>query len=793
MSLELAPLLQLIEEMPAYRELKDGLSRSGDNLTLTVLEAAKPYLLAALYHYLGRPLLVVTARPEAAKDLYEQLLTWGGPGPVLFPEPDSLPYQHITSDVSAELARLKVLSALACPEGDEKAPPVISSVLALMQKTARYGDFSGTCHTIAAGQEIEPLGLLRRWEAMGYRWENLVEVPGTISRRGGIVDIYPASRDRPVRLEFYGDTVESIRFFNPLTQRSQAALSSVSVTPATELLKPRQSRREELAAILAGIDLANCNPEAGEQFQEDFSRLIEGERLSDLSFYAPLFNQDSILSYLAPETLIILDEPRSLATTAEDLEAKASELRSERLDRGELPANFPAPYLTWDELTAKMAGRQRLTLAGWEDSPQAKPRRLNFTAAPGYAGQLAAFMRKAKKLLSQKQRLILVSQQASRLAELFSEEDILAPPLDRIRELPPPGSLTLLQGSLARGWSLAGSTHLLTDYEIFGFTKERRLVTKRPVSRSRLLGELTPGDYVVHIEHGIARFSGVTTLETEHGQREYLVLRYAADDKLYVPTDQVHRVSRYIGASDRPPVLSRLGTQEWARTKERTGEAVASIARELLGLYAGREIAVGFAFSPDTVWQAELEASFPYVETADQMEVQRQVKEDMTRPKPMDRLVCGDVGYGKTEIAIRAAFKAVMDDKQVAVLVPTTVLAQQHLATFRQRLSAFPLRIEVLSRFKTPREQQDILEDLARGRVDICIGTHRLLQKDVVFKNLGLLIIDEEQRFGVSHKESLKQKRREVDVLTLSATPIPRTLHMSLVGMRDISTMETPP
>ena len=794
MSLELAPLLQLIDEMPAYRQLRDGLRRSGDNATLTVLEAAKPYLITALYHNLERPLLVVTAQPEAAKDLYEQLLTWGGgTEPGLFPEPDSLPYQHIASDVSAELERIKVLSALACPDGDQKAPLVITSVLALMQKTARHRDFTSACHTIEVGQEIEPLSLLRRWETMGYRRENLVEVPGTISHRGGIVDIYPASRDLPARLEFYGNTVEGIRLFDPLTQRSQASISLLSVTPATELLKPRQSSREDLEAILASIDLSSCNPEASEQFRRGFSRLIEGERLSDLPFYAPLFNQDNILSYLPPETLIILDEPRSLKMTAEDLKAKAGGLRAERLRRGELPSNFPVPYFTWEELREKMMSQQCLALTNWGTTPEARPHRLNFTSAPGYAGQLPAFIRKAKKLLSQKHRLILISHQASRLSELLSEEDIIAPPLTQIREIPPPGSLTLLQGSLARGWSMQGSTHLLTDYEIFGFIKERRLVTRRPVPRQRLLGELAPGDYVVHIEHGIARFSGVTTLETDHTQKEYLVLRYAADDKLYVPTDQVHRVSRYVGSSDRPPVLSRLGTQEWARTKERTREAVASIARELLSLYAVREVASGFAFSPDTVWQAELEASFPYVETADQIAVQRQVKEDMTQAKPMDRLVCGDVGYGKTEIAVRAAFKAVMDDKQVAVLVPTTVLAQQHLATFSQRLSAFPLRIEVLSRFKTPREQQTILEDLARGRVDICIGTHRLLQKDVLFKDLGLLIIDEEQRFGVSHKEYLKQKRREVDVLTLSATPIPRTLHMSLVGIRDISTMETPP
>jgi len=340
---------------------------------------------------------------------------------------------------------------------------------------------------------------------------------------------------------------------------------------------------------------------------------------------------------------------------------------------------------------------------------------------------------------------------------------------------------------------MGNDTHLLTDAEVFGFIKQRRLVKRRPVSHHQFIIELTPGDYVVHIEHGIGKFAGVVRMSTDNGEKEYLLLKYAANDKLYVPTDQIDRVNRYIGGGDHHPTLSRLGTQEWSRTKQKVRESVEEVAKDLLVLYAAREVVPGFGFSQDTVWQQELESSFPYVETPDQIEVQGEVKADMEKNKPMDRLVCGDVGYGKTEVAVRAAFKAVMDGRQVAVLVPTTVLAQQHYSTFKERLEVFPVRIEVLSRFKTPREQQAVIEGLTNGSVDICIGTHRLLQKDINFKNLGLLIIDEEQRFGVTHKEYLKKMRQEVDVLTLSATPIPRTLHMSLVGVRDMSTMETPP
>ncbi len=794
MSLDITQLLHLANEMPAYRQLIAGLDHSRNSTSATVLDTAKPYLIAALYHRLKRPVFVITAQPEDAKNLYEQLSTWlSFAKPKLFPEPDALPYQRIASDAPTALERLRILSALVKPNGDPCALLVITSVLALMQKIVPCHDFTTSYHIVKVGQEIELLNLLKQWQTTGYKLVNLVEIPGTISHRGGIVDIYPPSSELPVRVEFYGNTVDAIRFFDPLTQRSQRAVTEIAITPATELATPLLISKGELELTLRSLDLSNCNPKASEEFRHDLARLTAGQRPKNLQFYAPLFNRDSVLSYLPQGVLIVLNEPRSLKSAADDLEAKASELRNEKLHRGELPSNFPAPHFTWEELKAKITTRQCLMFTAWGTSPSEKLPRLNFAPAPSYAGQLPAFLRKVKKLLSQNHRLILISHQASRLSELLSEEDIIAPVLSEIRETPPPGSLVLVQGSLAKGWIMNGSTHLLTDYEIFGFRKEPRTVRKYPVPRQKLLMELVPGDYVVHIEHGIARFSGLTTLETANRQREYLVLGYAADDKLYVPTDQIHRVSRYVGASDHPPALSRLGTQEWARTKERTRAAVASIAQELLALYAAREVVPGFAFSPDTLWQEELEASFPYVETPDQIEVLGQVKEDMTKPKPMDRLVCGDVGYGKTEIAIRAAFKAVMDGKQVAVLAPTTVLAQQHLATFSQRLGAFPIRIEVLSRFKTPKEQSEILDGLASGRVDICLGTHRLLQRDVVFKDLGLLIIDEEQRFGVTHKEYLKQKRREVDVLTLSATPIPRTLHMSLVGVRDMSTMETPP
>ncbi|MDP3879807.1 MAG: transcription-repair coupling factor [Dehalococcoidales bacterium] len=789
MPASLKQLLQLIDDMPAYRQLVAKLN-SGNNARAAMLEAAKPYVIAALYRSQQRPVMVVTAQPENSKRLYEQLLAWCDSGQIkLFPEPDALPYEHITAGNSTEMERLQVLSSLAnVAPGDGESPVlpplVVVSALALAQKTVPFRDFTAAVHTISQGMEAEPFQLLGRWQAMGYRLKSTVEVPGTMSHRGGIVDIYPPTGELPARLEFLGNTVNSIRLFDPADQRSRKMVESIVVGPAAELLTSPVSGEEELTAV-SGAGMR-------ERLKQELAASPDMES-SDRLLYASLFNRDSILSYLPQDALLIIDEPENIKAAIEDLAAKAGELRAERLERGDLPPDSSRPYFTRDELEPLLSERQSLELTAWGTADSEPCYELNFSSAPSYAGQLPAFIKKVGQMLAEGQRLIVVSHQASRLAELLEEDNILAAPLTEVKQVPPPGSLTLVQGLLSEGWTMNGDTCLFTDAELFGFVKQHRQMKKRPVSHQKLFADITPGDYVVHVDHGIARFSGVTTRRISGNDKEYLVLEYAAGDTLYVPADQIDRVSRYIGSGERQPVLSRLGTQEWSRVKTKVKESVAEIARELLTLYAVRQVAPAFAFSPDTIWQQELEASFPYVETPDQMTVQKQVKADMEQAKPMDRLVCGDVGYGKTEVALRAAFKAVMDGKQVAVLVPTTVLAEQHVATFSQRMMAFPVRVEVLSRFRTAKEQQAIIDGLADGTVDICIGTHRLLQKDVIFKDLGLLIIDEEQRFGVVHKEYLKRMRREVDVLTLSATPIPRTLHMSLVGVRDMSIMETPP
>ena len=785
--MSLPGLFSLLERLDGYGDLKSRLLEADGAAGATLPDAAKPLLLAALWREAGRPLLVVTARPEAARRLHDQLSVYLGADPSiqLLPEPDYLPYERLASDRSTVQQRLEVLAGLA--GAVERPPPVVvASAYAVAAKSIHPRRFLEATLTISRGDRVDPMELLRRWESLGYQIEDAVEVPGAMSRRGGILDIYPPISDQPARIELLGDTVESIRLFDPVTQRSAKQVRSVTVTPASEMLA---AGRDDL---LDTLDLSGCGPEAQQRLRDELERLAGGERFEEMELYAPLVNEGSALDYLPPEALLVLDEPHGIRHALEEIASQADEVKAELVERRELPKHFPSPFLVAGEMEARTGMLPHLlrleAFGGGEDV-------FPFSAAPAYAGRTRVLLNEVQRMLAEGQRVVLVSQQAPRLSELLGETTIPFQQHTELDSLPPSGSLSLLHASLAEGWTLpAEKTVLLTDAEIFGIVKQRRYSARpRRVRRQPFLSELSVGDYVVHVDHGVGRFVETMVRRTEDREREYLLLEYAAGDRLMVPTDQIDRVGPYVGASDRPPTLTRLGTQEWGRLKRRVRASTAQVARDLLGIYAAREVVVGQALAPDTPWQQELEASFPYVETPDQLRTIAEVKEDLERPKPMDRLVAGDVGYGKTEVALRAAFKVVMDGMQVAVLVPTTVLAQQHYNTFSERLAPFPVNVEMLSRFRSDREQGEVVRGLAEGKVDICIGTHRLVQKDVGFKNLGLVIVDEEQRFGVVYKERLKEMRHEVEVLSLSATPIPRTLYMALAGVRDMSVMETPP
>lgn len=781
--------------------------------TVTVPPDHQPVYVGALWQLEQRPVLVITPRLEDARRLQDQLLNYlGDDAPVwLLSEPEVLPFERLAVDARTSNQRLSALAALNIGASDaqrasDAAPAlVVASVAAALRFTLSPSVVLGhhpsvpDANLLRKGSRVPSLdGLLMAWVQLGYRHEPQVDVPGTFSLRGGILDVFPPNAELPYRIELWDDEVDTIRRFDPESQRSFEDAAEVRIIAAGEQL-PQLSDPETLSMKRSRIDLSPCAARWVSRFQEELSVLSSSPIQESLSFYNGLLNHHTLSEFLPDDTVVVLDRPERLAAEAEEQAAKYAQQFTIRQERGELPYGFPSPNTDWEHLRSQMLENRLATVnlsrwAGVDGVSVVDP------LADTMAG-LEQFTHDVASRLHQDGAVVAVSQHAARLQEVLTDAGIDAQLADHLPTRPRAGNVYLLNGSLRKGWQIDSegtgvSVAVYTDAELFGTVKERRYRaprTRRNLGDAVSLAELTPGSYVVHIDHGLARFAGTATLSSTDDDREYLVLEYAGDDRLYVPTEQLDRLGAYVAPTDQPPSLTRLGGNEWLRIKERAQGAAKEIAAELLRLYATRESVDGHRFGPDAAWQRDLEDSFPYVETPDQLQAIDEVKGDMETVRPMDRLICGDVGYGKTEVALRAAFKVVNEGMQIAILVPTTVLAQQHYATFAERLAPYPVKVEVLSRFRTHKEQAEVVAAAKAGSVDIVIGTHRMLQKDVAFKNLGLVIIDEEHRFGVVHKERLKQLRAEVDVLTLSATPIPRTLHMALAGVRDMSVIRTPP
>jgi transcription-repair coupling factor (superfamily II helicase) len=809
----------LLVTLGEHRVFRSHLQEIGNPIQparITIRLGARPAYIAALWHWRRTPTLVLTPSPEDSRRLYDQLLAYlGAAGPVYhLPESEVLPFERLAVDARTSNQRLSALGAFASvrstglEEPVNAAPLVIASVAAALRRTLAPSvmtagpDGTRGSDVLRRGQRVPKLeSLLSHWVDLGYRHEPVVESPGTFSHRGGIIDAYPPHYELPFRIELWDDEIDTIHVFDPYTQRSVERAEEVNIIPAREQL-PSLADRARVDQLIGQMDFTGCNRDVRERVQDELIQLFSNPDLEVLHFYNGLLNQSSLLEYLPSPGLLVLDRAGQIEAEALEQEEKYARMRASREERGELPRNFPSPYLTWEEFSAQLQMRRtdQALLEGWL-SGDADP---IFQPATPYYGQLDQFSSDVRRHQQEGKSIVVVSQYArGRIAEILEQAEVGTAASEGMAEgeTPQPGRVYLVAGLLREGWSIEGQNGtpaltLLTNAELFGTSKERRYRPprhKRDIGKEVALSELVPGNYVVHIDHGVARFAGTTRMGQGEEEKEYLVLEYADNDKLYVPTEHLDRVGAFVGAQDQPPALTRLGTAEWSRVKERVRGATRELAEELLRLHAARQVVQGHEFNPDTPWQQELEDSFPYEETPDQIRTIDEVKADMEQSRPMDRLICGDVGYGKTEVALRAAFKTVSDGMQVGLLVPTTVLAQQHYATFTERLSPFPVKVEVLSRFRTPKEQQEVIDGLKLGTVDIVIGTHRILQKDVRFKNLGLVVVDEEQRFGVGHKERLKKLRRKVDVLTLSATPIPRTLHMALSGVRDMSIMHTPP
>ena len=770
-------LLNHLREDAEFHNLLKTLQVEKNIPGMGLVRAARLPLLAAIHRELNQPILILTDRADHALSVFDELGFWAtGASRYLFSEPNPLFYEEAAWGNATRRQRLQALTVLAgyhlpFVEKPASAPIIVASARSVMTRTIPGRDFLKACKRLKVGQEIQPDVLIHQWADTGYQASEIVVEPGQFTRRGGILDIWVTSDEFPARLDFFGDEIDTIRRFDPASQRTIAKLETLLITPAREYIVNEAFRNSQ----------------------------TEGAESSE--FHIPLLHSfpASILDYLPQNGLVCIYDLSLCETIVSEVEEQAVKFRHESITEGSLPETFPVPYLTWSEVLDSIQHRKWIDLGYSEQLSEGHPIKELFGHDQRFGGRLKPFVEYLDSLIAQGDKVIIVSRQRDRLEELWNDEFHLLDEVDGERSETDP-EIMFIEASLSEGWVLGPASHtpihLITDSEIFGWDRPTsRSTGQKPAAEApeSAYADLHAGDYVVHVDYGIGKFIGLVHRVLEKHEREFLAIEYEGGDQIYVPVFQADRLTRYVGTEGGTPNVTRLGTQEWSNAKANVKEAVKKIAQELLELYAQRQTIRGYAFKPDTQWQKELEGSFPYVETPDQVQAIAAIKRDMETPRPMDRLLCGDVGYGKTEVALRAAFKAVQDGKQVAILVPTTVLAQQHYETFMQRLAAFPVTVEMLSRFRTPREQTEILRRLLLGQVDIIIGTHRLISQDVEFKNLGLVVIDEEQRFGVTHKEHLKKLRTEVDVLTLTATPIPRTLYMALAGVRDISNLNTPP
>lgn len=753
--------------------------RGGKNAVLVGAGCSfKALFLERLIRETGRPLFVVSPTHEEAESLLGDLEACLGEERVFFfPEAEVLPYDARSPHVGVLGERIPALHGLL--EGTARV--TVATARALAARVAAPKTFATFILHYRVGDEVPLEGMAEALTSRGFRRERIVEEIGAFAVRGGLVDFFPFGMQYPVRIEFFGDTIESIRRFDPATQRTVDECQVVDVLPQRELLLTDE-------IVQAARDRGDI------PLEEGTAPFVEG-----VEWFLPRFHPAtaSAIDYFAKDGILVLDEPGRIVQEIEGIRAAMQVAYDEKkalgrdvpspgellLDENELAADFEGrPLLRW-VLFSGESSQQALSATG-STAPEAEEFRIGVTSQETFRGSFGVLHERLRAILAEGQTVYLLCDNQGQKSRL---ENLLDDIADGIRF----GVVPLRNGFSMPSLGLV----LLTDHELFARTARRyRSFRHGGGAPIHDYSSLTKGDYVVHVEHGIGRYDGIHRLKADGVETECLLLRYQGSDLLYVPIDQLNLVQKYIGGeSGEAPVITRLGTGQWERTKARAKKAVEKMAAQLLEVHAARMSQQGVAYPPDGEWQREMEASFLYEETPDQRTSTDAVKSDLESPRPMDRLICGDVGYGKTEVAIRAAFKVATNGKQVAVLVPTTILAQQHLNTFRERLRAYPLGIDMMSRFRSPKEQKETLQGVASGKVEIVIGTHRLLSKDVKFHNLGLVIVDEEQRFGVKHKERLKELRKMVDVLTLTATPIPRTLNMALMGLREMSVINTPP
>jgi len=834
---------------PQYAKLLARTARhSQSELNLAGLsDSAKSLVLSVLNHEVKRPFFVIVQDNQVASRLKHELANLSRYPVYFYPSSEVSPYEQVLSSPDNIAPQLEVLNKIIA--GGEEPYMVIVPIRALVQRVLDAETLQEKSFLLTRGAKVDRDQLARQLAGLGYSRESLVTLRGEFSIRGDIIDIYPSS-GYPMRIELFDDEIESIRQFNIDNQRSVDELTEAIIPPRFWIvLEDTKEFKDNLIEKLrqSAETLAEKLEEGAREtllsiIENDLTGFASGQYPESCEYYFPFVSDRfaTLADYLPDKSLVFFDEWDLLSSSLLSYEEKLNDALKEGISTGRLLALPRALHSSFDELKTQIGKFQKVYLSSLPAFPdEAEHAVVQFDCHPieRFGNQMQAVIDKVRSYRRNEYQIVISTEQPQRILGLLREWDTPARYLGAESDIKhhepgsPDAAGNLNAGNnassegaaisfaemVARGKTPGAGSEVwvtrhgfvqgfrmddimlvsITDAEMFGLKRRptvyRRQVAEKTYERFTSVSDLKVGDYVVHMKHGIGQFVGVQRIAVDNQQREYLTVQYTGEDRLYVPVDQINLLSRYRGAGDSAPRLSRLGGAEWESTKKRVKRSVKQVAEDLVNLYAIRAKQEGFMCIPDTPWQYEMEEAFPYEETPDQWQAIVDVKSDLEANKPMDRLICGDVGFGKTEVAIRGIFKTVMSGKQVAVLVPTTILAQQHFNNLSDRFSAYPIRVGLLSRFRTAKEQREVVQKLAVGECDVVVGTHRMLQKDITFKDLGLLIIDEEQRFGVGHKEKLKQLRVMVDVLTMSATPIPRTLHMALSGARDMSLIHTPP
>ena len=796
-------LSELIGQTDELRTVRQQLTQPGRHLLTGVLGSAKTLILKSLFQQLKKPFLVVTDTLSHAQELAADLTNVLDEEQVrLFPVEELVATEIATSSPDFQSQRVRALTALS----QHKAKVVVTSASGLRRRLAPVKMWNHNQLTFKVGAEVELEQVSHQLVQMGYQRQKLVDRPGDFAIRGSIIDIYSLNHELPVRIDLFDTEIDSVRFFEIGNQRSLENVDEISVMPATDMIQNSQiftdgiRRLQELEAQVKPALKEEQADELRRQLDAVITMWKDQELLKEHRIFTQILypQATSLLDYL-DDGVLVLDDYAKILEHADEIEQNEQVWLDEKeelkpvLDQLQLGFEVRKLVRETKKSTLFMSlfkkGIGRLKFASLTD--------LKVRTVQQFFSQMPLLQTEARRWNKQNQTVVLMIQDEERLTKIsqalddFEIPNIMTQPENLQR-----GILQIVRGSLQSGFEVpSAKLVVLTETELFAKATKKRAkrLTMENAERLKSYTDLKEGDFVVHVDHGVGRYLGVKTMEVDGKHQDYLTLEYQKGAKLYVPVNQLDRVQKYVSSDAKTPHLNKLGGSEWHKTKKRVASKIEDIADELVDLYAEREMKTGFAFPKDDAYQREFEDAFPYTETPDQLRSTSEIKQDMENKHPMDRLLIGDVGYGKTEVALRAAFKAVEAGKQVAFLVPTTVLAQQHYETMIERFENFPIEIGILSRFNTPAETKQVLENLKDGKCDIVVGTHRLLSKDVQFKDLGLLIIDEEQRFGVKHKERLKQLKSTVDVLTLTATPIPRTLNMSMLGVRDLSVIETAP